>query len=72
MVKDVKRQLIIEKKKNERLQEKMKECFIDTESNHSGWLIGWLSGGFLVSWWVIELVLVAKLVVWLLTWLVNC
>ncbi|XP_023336663.1 GRIP1-associated protein 1-like [Eurytemora carolleeae] len=35
MVKDVKRQLIMEKKKNERLQEKMKECFIDTESNHS-------------------------------------
>ena len=65
MVKDVKRQLIMEKKKNERLQEKMKECFIDTESNHSGWLIGWLSGGFLVSWWVVELVLVAEFVAYL-------
>ena len=72
MVKDVKRQLIMEKKKNERLQEKMKECFIDTESNHSGWLIGWLSGVPLVSWWVVELVLVAKLAVWLLSWLLNC
>ena len=49
MVKDVKRQLIMEKKKNERLQEKMKECFIDTESNHSGWLVCvfWLVGGLL-------------------------
>ena len=53
MVKDVKRQLILEKKKNEKLQEKMKECFIDTESNHSGWLlIFWIDrwlGGLLVG-----------------------
>jgi len=35
LLKDVKRQLVNEKRRNEKLQEKMKECFIDTESTHS-------------------------------------